>query len=564
VIHRNYDSIEACRKMQQSWFALNFTMAYSPKTSRSAWVKQFDDALAFASNNITESGEREKVARIGAHWKDWKTNETASPALIQEMNERIEELTRLNEDGMFALVARARHVRINVLIGVALFFLCCLIVTLFGADAIAIRLSKPLKEIAEGLRSKPRPGEKLRLPEPTSLELMIVIEELRDLWNRISQLDRHNVDRVIRQSSHLESLLSSVEDAVLVFDAAGRITQISDRMAVLLELPPEFLKGTALNFHWNDLPTTSNNFFKVRQAIIDRRERTAPVIDLLCDNHHCRSYAVRFRPVIKQGPKGEREEIATIVLLHDITEIRQHDRLKAEFISVLSHELKTPIQSLGTATELLSKKRDAYDERTQILVDTLIEDVNRIRAVANQFMQLGQISSGAVRIKKEETVLSDLLPEWIKPFVVLASDKNIKINYQHQGSTKIIANIDRIRFPWIVSNLLSNAIRISPEHSTINVLLTDRENYTEIRVSDEGPGIPDEVQRRMFEPFFQGTKASSVEIAGSGGFLGLGLTIVKEVTEAHEGVVEYHQVKPNGSCFRILLPLPRVSFRHER
>ncbi len=550
VIHRNYDSIEASRKMQQAWIALNFPQAFPPSLSREDWVRQFEDALVFARNNITEPGEGEKTKHISEHWRSWKSSHPVSPALIQEMNGHLDELISLNEKGMFSLVERARELRMNVLIGVALFFLCCLIITTIGADTIAARLSRPLKDIAGTLRSKPRPGEKLRLPDPTSLELMILIEELKDLWARISELDQLNLQQVARQSSYLESLLASVEDAVLVFDPTGRITHVTDRMATLLGIP----KSSVLHGNWQDLPTASGNYLRLRQVIIDRADKPSPVIDLQDEKGINHSFAVRFRPVTD----GEHEAIATILLCHDITEIRQRDRLKSEFIGVLSHELKTPIQSLGTAAELLFKSKEQYDQRTRTLVETLLEDVSRIRAVANQFMQLGQLSNGAVRVRREDTVVSDLLPEWIKPFEILASDKKLKLSYEKQGSDRITASIDRIRFPWVVSNLLSNAIRVSPEGSKIHVLLSDQEHYTEIRVTDEGPGIPEEVQKRMFEPFYQGSSGGGAEIAGSSGFLGLGLTIVKEVTEAHDGIVEYHRMSPSGSRFRILLPISKA------
>jgi len=116
----------------------------------------------------------------------------------------------------------------------------------------------------------------------------------------------------------------------------------------------------------------------------------------------------------------------------------------------------------------------------------------------------------------------------------------------------ILANVDIVKFPWAISNLLSNAIRVSPENGKIKVYITDREqSAVHVKIIDEGPGIQEEIQKRMFEPYFQGEKVNSGKASG---FLGLGLTIAKEVVEAHEGQIEYFNNKPRGSLFRISLP----------
>lgn len=606
IVHRNYDSIEAARKMQQAWVALNFENASYPlKKSEHEWIKQFDNSIAFELSNITEEGEEELAKSIEHNWQIWKDYwkkssynvadenfgklekseklrkfEKLEPVvkitnfkdvdrvrkLYKENNLLLEKLVLLNEKGMFGIVQTGNHIRYYVIMGVAFFFLVCFIITIFIADSLSIRLSTPIKEICEVLRSRPKPGENIKLPIPSNLELQILIEELRELWERIGQLDKLNVEKIIQQSSYLEGLLSSVEDAVLVVDTHEIVTHVSGRMAQLLGLSKEMIIG----FKWNDLSTGSRNYFKIRQSFQERKNNEHPTIDLDIRNRVSEempirdieieatkvsdailTFSGRFRDVLSS--KGNL--ISTIFLLHDITELKNRERLKAEFIEVLSHELKTPIQSLGTAIELLNKGKASFDARTVLLIETISEDIARIRAVANQFMQVGQLSGKVARLKLEKEQLSKLLPEWLRSFEVLASDKGIFIEYKQEGEETIYGMIDKLRFPWVISNLLSNSIRISPNNSKIEVLLTEKDNFIEIRVTDQGPGIPIDTQKRMYEPYFQG---NITEIAGSAGFLGLGLTIVKDITEAHGGRVEYTTAKlegaNSGASFRLLLP----------
>ena len=547
AIHYNYDSIEAARKMQQAWNALYRPSAF-PEQPKDAWVRQFDEAVLFALGNITEPDEGKFAREINGLWNNWKQGLRPDDA-VRKMNADIEELVRLNEKGMFKFLQEADYVRRAVVIGIVVFSVVTIFITLLIVDSLSVRLASPLKVIAEVLRSKPKPGEKLRLPEPTSLEIRILNEELRSLWESVSRADRLNVEEILRQRNQLEMLFSSVEDAVIALGARRRVTHVSERMAQLIGLGPENIIGMA----WEDLPTSSENYIKLRDAFHDRKKEEGNVIELQSRESEVRSFEARSRDVL--SPKNEL--ISTIFLLHDITQTRKRERLKAEFIGVLSHEIKTPLQSLGTAVELLSQKKDSLDERSRFLIETMNNDLTMIRSVANQFLQVGEAPGAAIRVRLEKIKLSSLIPIWLKPLELLANERSVRLEYVKEGSQDIWGAIDPLKFPWVISNLVSNAIRVAPEGSSVTVLLTDRNGYTETQVTDVGPGIPEEVQKRMFEPYFQGPAGEYCKL-GTPGFMGLGLTIAKEITEAHDGKIEYYRLKPTGSCFRVLLPTHTV------
>ncbi|MGO9016451.1 MAG: sensor histidine kinase [Dissulfurispiraceae bacterium] len=547
MIHANYDQIEASRKMQQAWNALHLTRAYQDLPEK-RWIDQFNGALRFELSNISGPGDRKIAGKIEALWNQWKQG-VRSDELTREMNEDLEALTVLNEHGMFELITTSGNVRRVFVIGAALFFVVIFVVTLLMVDSLSSRLAKPLKDIAEVLRSRVKPGERLKLPEPTSLEIRILNEELSLLWERVSRSDQLNLEKILRQKNQLETLLSSVEDAVIAWDNKGRVTHVNQRMAELIGLGTDSI----IEMMWMDLPSMSDNYFKLREIWRELGKEGSPVFELRTEKEGQRSFEARIREV--HSPMGEL--VSTMFLLHDVTEVRQRERLKAEFIGVLSHELKTPLQSLGTAIELLAQKKELFDERTQFLIETLLSDVARIRSVANQFIQVDHLPGTSILIQPELTKLSEFLPEWLKPFGLLAAERGVTLNYEKESAGDIWAEIDPTKFPWVISNLLTNSIRVSPKDSTIRVVLGGDKENIEIRVTNQGPTIPEEIRRRMFDPYFKGTGEQADTPARAPGYLGLGLTIVKEVTEAHGGRVEYEPVEPTGSCFRILLPLPK-------
>jgi signal transduction histidine kinase len=261
-----------------------------------------------------------------------------------------------------------------------------------------------------------------------------------------------------------------------------------------------------------------------------------------------RSLSIRFRNV-----ENEKKQISgKLFLFHDVTERRQTEKLRREFIGVLSHELKTPLQSLTICSQLLDDHKNVLSKEGQLLVDTINEDVSRIRAVANDFIQVGVENLSSLKLMLEQVYLNEAIPQWLKPFTVLARDKKIEIEFVSVEGEKSLAKIDQVKFPWVISNILANSIRISPSNTKIKVTLSQKNEEIFIEIADQGPGISLDVQKRMFDPYFQGA-GESVE-SKSKGFLGIGLTIAKEVVEAHNGQLKFSSNEPNGAIFTVILP----------
>lgn len=534
MIHRNYDSIEAAQRMQTSWSALRNPEEY-PERSQQEWIDAFDSALRFASGNVTEPGESEVISRIKEKW----TRSRRDAEVGRRMQSDLALLIELNKQGLFRLAAEAQAFGTRVLLGSLFFFAILILFTSFISGTMARNLASPLQRIAAALAARPRPGESLDLPDPTSQELHSLCTELNALWSRVSETDRLNLEQILAQRNKLRTILASVEDAILVLDAEGTIAHCNAKLLKLIGLENRDIQGSP----WKDIPSSHPNLQALNEYL--RSEAPLRILEFRLDG---KPVTLQGRRRVIQG-EGQIRELGTVHLFHDVTDQRQRERLKAEFIGVLSHELKTPLQSLSTASDLLVSRINQLSDDMRLLVETVSEDVSRIRAVANDFVQVSQLDQPSLRLRLDQRDLSRAMQDWIKPFQVLARDKGIRLRYVKEGSDRIPAKVDPVKFPWVISNLLSNALRVSPNDSTVTVLLTDRNGAIELKISDEGPGIPESVRQRMYEPFFQGDPE-----AGTSGLLGIGLTIVREVVEAHDGRVEHHSLSPRGSVFRVLLP----------
>ncbi len=546
IIHLNYDSIAAAQKMGDAWDILWHVDDYRHAES-ARWIKSFSDSLAFCLGNVTEPGEEEALRAIADVWGRIRPEmETGKLPLFSpeyaEVHRNIAKLVEVNEQGMFEKAAATVRYRNRVFIIAMVIFFLTLTIAVYLADGLAEKLASPLKQIAEALRNKPVPGEKLRLPEPSTLETRILTHEMNQLWKRLSDLRKLNLEELSTQTSKLEIVVDSVEDAILVLDNHDNVLQCNQGLTDLVGLPASFVYG----HRWHDLPTGNANYLVLRERLTPNISADASFE--LDRQGQTRFFSGRCRHITtKPG-----EALGTVYLLHDITETKQRDRLKAEFIAVLSHELKTPLQSLGTAAELLHKRSQLLDDEGRMLVDTINEDVARIRAVANEFVQVSVVDPRALRLRIGRHSLDELLPEWLKSFRIVARERGVSIAYSQEGPIPIWAEIDAVRFPWAISNLMSNAIRVSPTGASVGVRLRSRGEEILIEIQDEGPGVPEAARPRMFEAFFQADGPAEI------GFLGLGLTIAKEVVEAHNGSIEYEPGRPRGSVFRLRLPSART------
>lgn len=546
MIHLNYDSIAAAQKLGDAWDILWHVDDYRHgDTTR--WIRVFSDSLAFCLGNVTEPGEKEALEAIADVWGRIRPEmESGKLPLFSpeyaEVHRSLARVIALNEEGMFEKAAATVRYRNRVFIIALVIFFLSLAIAVYLADGLAEKLASPLKQIAEALRNKPVPGEKLRLPEPSTLETRILTHEMNQLWKRLSELRKLNLEELSAQTSKLEIVVDSVEDAILVLDNHDNVLQCNQGLTDLVGLPA----GLVYGHRWRDLPTGNANYLALRERLTPE---ISPEASFELDRHgQARFFSGRCRQIMtKPG-----EALGTVYLLHDITETKQRDRLKAEFIAVLSHELKTPLQSLGTAAELLHKRSQLLDDEARMLVDTINEDVARIRAVANEFVQVSFVDPHALRLRIGRHALDALLPEWLKPFRIVARERGVSIDFSQEGPTPVWVEIDAIRFPWAISNLMSNAIRVSPTGGSVGVRLRVRDHEILIEIRDEGPGVPESARPRMFEAFFQ------AEGPAESGFLGLGLTIAKEVVEAHNGFIEYEPGHPRGSVFRLRLPSART------
>ncbi|MBG3878171.1 HAMP domain-containing histidine kinase, partial [Desulfovibrio oxamicus] len=260
-------------------------------------------------------------------------------------------------------------------------------------------------------------------------------------------------------------------------------------------------------------------------------------------------------PVSSASPDSPASVVGQVFLLGDVTEARRREGLRSEMMDWVSHELKTPMQSLCLAADLLDRRKDTLDAEGRLLVETVREDAARLRTLAQQFMDIARMTPSALHLTRDEADLPALLDRWLTPFVLLARETGVRLAVDvREAPVKV--RLDAERFAWVVSNLVANALRASPTDGEVRVRVVEHQGRAVIEVEDEGAGLPEAVQARLFQPFAHGPAAGA-----RGGLYGLGLAITRSIVDAHGGHIAYERREERGSRFTVTLPLPPRNYQ---
>ncbi|EOE5454406.1 two-component system histidine kinase PnpS [Listeria monocytogenes] len=248
---------------------------------------------------------------------------------------------------------------------------------------------------------------------------------------------------------------------------------------------------------------------------------------------------------------GENGEITGIILLlHDITQIRHLENVRSEFVTNVSHELKTPVTALkGFAETLLDGAM--YDEMLLKKFLTIIkEESDRLHRLIMDILALSRIEQNPVPENVELIEVDEVIEQSARTIFEMATEKNIQVIIPEKTIPSVTIETDRDKLQQILINLLSNAINYTPVDGKVEVKLIEQEAEAIIEVTDNGIGIPAKDIDRVFERFYRVDKARSRHSGGTG----LGLSIVKHLVENCGGRIEVESQEEVGSTFRVTLP----------
>jgi two-component system phosphate regulon sensor histidine kinase PhoR len=242
--------------------------------------------------------------------------------------------------------------------------------------------------------------------------------------------------------------------------------------------------------------------------------------------------------------------LGTVTVLQDITDLKRIDQLKSDFVSMVAHEIKSPLNTvLMQLNNLLSGLAgDLNEQQTQILSRSQ-DKIKSLTNLSSELLDLSKIESGLINQERQEINIFAIMVEQVEFYTEKACSKSISLEMETTSeSIKIMGNLQNIE--EIFSNLISNAIRYTPEGGSILVLTQNIDDWAIIKVTDTGFGIPEEEMDNIFTKFYRIKTKETRFINGTG----LGLPIVKSIVQAHHGSIKVESAVGSGTSFSIRLP----------
>ena len=418
-----------------------------------------------------------------------------------------------------SIVQRLREVRIQLLLASGLAFLVALVLAALISQALSRRLQRIVvfaEQVAAGDLSA-------RIEEGSGDEIALVAAAL----DRTARQLERSFAALETGRKQLETLLNSMQDAVLAVSAAGKVEWSNGVMkrlayghvrvgAPLVETmrDPDFLRA-------------------VDEALLTRQVRTARATSLGAG----RSFDVIAAPL----PGG-----GAVVVLHDLTEVERVEKTRRDFIANVSHELRTPLTSIqGYAETLL----DGGNGNTREFLEIIRKNAARMSRLTEDLLTLARVESGETAFALHPRPAADLLREALQNFQEILKSSGMEAEIAESTPAPVQADSDAIQ--QVLANLLDNAAKYGAAGRRIALGAHQVEDSVEFYVRDFGAGIPSEHLPRLFERFYRVDKARSRESGGTG----LGLAIAKHIVLAHGGRIRVESSLGHGSTFFFTLPL---------
>jgi len=570
ILKENYGSILAAENMIDSLerqdSAILLLMLNYPDES----TKQFRENenhfllwLGRAKDNITIEGEEKIIDSIDKGYSEYLVNfsnlqtvvgsnaakaaefyhETVLPS-FKSVRANCVKLREINQQTMFGASNRASEVATRAFWSVFTIGLVSVVIGFGFSLLLANLIVKPVHQIIAATQKISEGDYDVKVKSTSRDELGVMAKDFTMMVKKLKAYRDLNLKQILSEKHKSEAIIRSINDGLIVLNAELKIEDINPAAAQVFDKRPDEIQGR----HLLETIKDENLFNYVKQAFESENAfQTEDENDniLTVDKGPLqRHYLFSVTPVLA----GEDSIVSMVLLLQDITRLKELDKLKSEFVMAASHELKTPLTSIGMSISLLKEKlMDKLDSKESELLYAADEDIQRLKALVNDLLDISRIEAGKMEMDFDSVSVELLLEKAVGLLKKQADEKSVDLSYRLASDLPSV-KVDVNKITWVLTNLISNALRYTQASDYIKLYSEQVVSQIHISVSDNGDGIPYEHQSRIFNKFVQ------VKTPQSSGGSGLGLAICKEIVRAHGGTIWVDSQPGEGSTFTFTIP----------
>ena len=401
---------------------------------------------------------------------------------------------------------------------------------------------RPIDELKKGIREIANHNYQKRLDFEGNREFEAVAASFNDMAAKLDEYRRSSLDDLMTAKKRIEAIVNTLHEPIVGLGPDRKILFMNREALAVLNLQADAVGRNAA-----EVALSNDLLRRLIRGLYDGGKANDEPLKIYADDKE--SYFQVENTPLYITPVGGREQqfVGNLIVLNNITRFKELDSAKTNFISTLSHEMKTPISSILMSLQLLGDDRlGGLNAEQRQLVGSIKDSSDRLLSITGELLNLTQIETGKLKLMPKITKPIELIDYAIKATQVLAERFCcfVEVDYPEKISKLYV---DNEKIAWVITNLLSNAIHHSPERSRIIVGAVQREKAVEIFVQDFGRGIDPRYHKSILERYF---RVPGTKVQGSG----LGLAISKEFVEAHGGSISIDSEIGRGSRFTITLP----------
>ncbi len=496
---------------------------------------QLGGSLLMTPNMLSAiSGSGQNTVSGGTEYSDWAVKLTVDGEnVIIYIKDSLEEMRQLNRS-LFSIIFQA------MLIGVFI----AVILSFFLAKSI----SSPLQRLTYGTQLIAS-GEFSHEIEVNSADEIGVLAEN---FNYMKERLRMTLEEVDGEREKLETVLSCMKDAVLAFTASGGVLHSNSAAHDMFGDKLDSGKMTLETaFESLDIPLViDGNTIRLTSPDIEAESTKDGFIfrDRICDS---RVYDVSFAVI--RYVDGKKPASGSVLIIHDVTGRYELDESRREFVANVSHELRTPLTAIKGATETVRMDPEMDEEMREYFLDMVLSESDRMTRIVSDLLILSRLDNKKTKWSIETFDLKQSVRRLCEVMRPNLEEHRHTLTF---GSERNLPEItaDRGRIEQVIINIISNAIKYTPEGGRIDIKLMhsgDESDKVKIMVADNGIGIPESDLAHIFERFYRVEKSRNQDAGGTG----LGLAIAKEIVEAHGGCISINSNVGEGTVVAVELPL---------
>ncbi len=517
--------------------------------------------LGRAADNITEPGEPEIIASLQRSYARFleqsnrmlseKPDETGLSNSLRALSESFRlvrenciRLRELNQAAMYRSSATARHVASHAVISMLVIGLAAILLGLGFSIVLADVIVRPVRRLTEASRDIAAGRYDVTLAEGSSDEIGMLSREFASMAGRLKAFHDMNVGRMLAEKKKNDSIIRNIDDGLIYVDAHFRVAGINPAAASIFGVDPAGAEGR----HVLEIIRNEDLFERMKSVAGQSPAKDRPDQEQVLtfdhgdsrEHYHYSIVPVRVDPGTNAG---------VLLILRDITRLKELDMLKSRFVMTASHELRTPISgALMSIDVLVEQATSRLTDKENELLGAARQELHRLRALVNDLLELSRIESGKIELAFERTNIGALIAHTAELMRNQAEARDIDLSHTF-GETIPAVKADPGKVMWVLTNLVSNALRYTDPGGCIRLGAEPEGGMVAVSVEDNGAGIPFEFQSRIFDTFVQ------VKSDRDNGGTGLGLAICREIVRAHGGSIWVDSTPGRGSRFTFTLPV---------